>query len=510
MPIKFGRVFDFLRTRTGASRRGPLPKATGYFKFVIFAFLCLACTRAEAAVRLGVVVVVDQMRPEYLDRSDLSDGGFRRLRREGAVFANARHLHIPTETGPGHAAISTGRSPAVHGIIANDWYDRVSGTDTYCVADSVFGIGPEHLRGPTLADALKASDPKARVFSVSGKDRAAVLLGGRKADVVLWFDRFTGEFTTSSYYNRPAWLAAFNRRLKAKGLLPMKEGRVPKDLMASPAYDAALDLLVAELVTRERVGHGISTDLLLISYSGTDLVGHRYGIDAPQMVAQLDALDAITGRLLARLEKASGGSLSLVLSADHGAIPPPEDPSGKALGVRRLNWDTFADTLEKTLQAKWPLKGAAWILSNQLPHLYLNRRAAEVLGLEWPVFLRQAAKLLSGVDGLAGVYVPDEKGTPFDEQFRRSFDSGRSGDLFAVTARNYLLHDHIPGTSHGTPWDYDARVPLVFWGRGVLAGRLDAPAATVDLAPTLARLLGFDYPLGDGAAIRTEALAVAR
>jgi len=345
------------------------------------------------------------------------------------------------------------------------------------------------------------------VFSVSGKDRAAVLLGGRKADVALWFDRVTGEFTTSPYYNRPSWLAAFNRRLKTTGLLPVKDGRVPKDLIASPAYDAALDLLVAELVARERVGRGASTDLLLISYSGTDLIGHRYGIDAPQMVAQLASLDVITGRLLARLEKASGGSLSLAFTADHGAIPPPEDPSGKALGVRRLNWDVFANTLEKTLQTKWPLKGESWILSNQIPHLYLNRRAAEGLGLEWADFLRQAAKLLSGVDGLAGVYVPDVKGTPFDDPFRRSYDPGRSGDLFAVTARNYLLHDHIPGTSHGTPWDYDARVPLVFWGRGVLTGRVEAPAATVDLAPTLARLLGFVYPLGDGAAIRKEALA---
>ena len=197
--------------------------------------LLLASAGAQAAVRLGVVVVVDQMRPEYLDRSDLPDGGFRRLRREGAVFTNARHLHIPTETGPGHAALSTGRGPAVHGIVANDWYDRSTGSETYCVQDSVYGIGPEHLRGPTLADALKANDPRTRVFAVSGKDRGAVLLGGRKADVVLWFDRVKGEFTTSSYYRRPSWLAAFNAELKKAGLLPVKGARVPKELVASPA-----------------------------------------------------------------------------------------------------------------------------------------------------------------------------------------------------------------------------------------------------------------------------------
>ena len=450
------------------------------------------------------------MRPEYLNRSDLPDGGFRRLRREGAIFTQARHPHIPTETGPGHAALSTGRSPSVHGIVANDWYDRAAASDTYCVQDSVYGIGPEHLRGPTLADALKANDPRTRVFAVSGKDRGAVLLGGRKADLVLWFDRFKGEFTTSSYYRRPAWLAAFNARLKKTNLLPVKGVRVPKELIASPAYDQALDLLVEELVARERVGRGPSTDFLTVSYSGTDLVGHSRGLEVPEMDAQLASLDLIIGRLLARLEKASGGSLVLALSADHGAIPPPEDPSGKELGVRRLNWDAFAALLEKTLQDKWPLPGERWIVSNQLPHLYLNRRAAEARGLDWREFLVQAAKALSSVVGLAGVYIADAKGTPFDPQFRASYDPGRSGDLFAITARNFLLHDTIPGTSHGTPWDYDARVPLVFWGLGVRAGRTDAPASTLDVAPTLGRLLGLEYPSAEGSSARTEAFTEAR
>ncbi len=474
-------------------------------------FAALACATAAAATpRLGVVVVVDQMRPEYLDRSDLPDGGFRRLRREGAVFTQARHLHIPTETGPGHAAISTGRLPAVHGIVANDWYDRQAGTETYCVADSVYGIGPEHLHGPTLADALKASDPTARVFSLSEKDRAAVILGGRRPNLALWFDRITGEFTTSSYYRRPSWLDGFNARLKKTGLLPVVNGRVPKDKVASPAYDQALALLAAELVDRERVGRGPGRDLLLISYSGTDLVGHRWGIDTPQMNAQLASLDGLIGALLSRLEKASGGDLSLALSADHGAIPAPEDASGKAMGVRRFNWEVFGATLEKALQAEWPKKDGPWIVDNQIPHLYLDRRAAQARGLDWHGFLKRAAEVLSSVDGVAGVYVGGVEGGPFDAQLRRSYDPSRSGDLLVMMGEKVLLHDQAPGTSHGTPWDYDARVPLVFWGRGVRAVRVDAPAAAVDLAPTLGRLIGLDYPPGEGAAVRTEAFAAPR
>lgn len=467
----------------------------------------LLSSSADAAVRLGVVVVVDQMKPEYLDRSDLADGGFRRLRREGAVFSQARHPHIPTETGPGHAALSTGRSPVVHGIIGNDWYDRVSGKDAYCVGDSVFKIGPENLRGPTLADALKAADPKARVFSISGKDRAAVLLGGRKADIALWFDRSKGEFTTSSYYRRPAWLSAFNADLKKKGLLLPKDGKVPKGLIASPAYDAALELLADELISRERVGRGPGTDLLAVSFSGTDLVGHSHGTEVPEMNAQLKSLDAILGRFLARVDTVSGGSLSLALSSDHGAIPAPEDASGIASGVRRLNWMAFGRELEKALQAKWPLKDKRWIVSNQTPYLYLNRRAVEEAGLEWNAFLRQAAKVLAAVDGLDSVVVPGTKGTPFDDQIRRSYDPSRSGDLIALMAKGVLLHDQAPGTSHGTVWDYDARVPLVFWGRGTRAGVTDAAVSTMDLAPTMARLLGFEYPNGEGSAVRLEALA---
>ncbi len=462
---------------------------------------------AESAVRLGVVVVVDQMRPEYLDRSDLPDGGFRRLRREGALFTNVRHLHIPTETCPGHAAISTGRSPGVHGIVGNVWYDRFLGKETYCVADSVYGIGPEHLRGPTLADALKSFDPQARVFAVSGKDRAAVLLGGRRADIVLWFDSLRGEFATSSYYRRPTWLAAFNAKLHKKNMLAVQGTRKLSELMASPAYDFALDLLVSELVARERVGRGASTDLLLVSYSGTDLVGHRYGLEVPEMDAQLRALDEILGRLLQRLEKASAHSLSLALISDHGAIPAPEDASGQELGVRRLGWKALADSLEKTVQARWPLKDERWIILNGIPNLYLNRRAAAVLGLKWHDFLNQAAKLLSSVEGLADVYVPDLQGARFSEQTKRSYDLGRSGDLFVIVDKNILLHDRVPGTSHGSLWDYDARVPLIFWGRGVRAGKITSPATSMDLAPTLARLLGFDYVPGEGAAVRLEALA---
>lgn len=451
-----------------------------------------------------MVVVVDQMRADYLDRV------FARLREEGAVFANARHTHMPTETAPGHAAISTGRLPDVHGIVGNDWYDRALGREVYCVGDEVFGIGPEHLGGPVLADAFKAADPRARVFALSSKDRSAVLLGGRKADLALWFDRHKGEFTTSGYYRRPAWLDAFNAGLKKSGRLPVADGKVSSALMASPVLDQVTRELASELVRREKVGRGASSDLLLVSFSGTDTVGHSHGIDSAEMTVQLASLDREFTLLLGELEKASGGDLVLALSADHGAVPEPEGAGGKAAGMRRLDWVAFGKSLEEALQKAWPAPGKSWIISYQVPHLYFD-----------PVLLGQAgldkvAQALSRVDGVHAAYVPQDvyarrhDADGLASVLRRSLRGDRSGDLLLVTRADVLLHDKVPGTSHGSPWDYDVRVPLVFWGKGVKKARVETPAAVIDLAPTLGRLLGFDYPAAEGGAVRLEAIAEAR
>ena len=485
-------------------------------KILSFAALGLLLTLPALAqansTRLAVLIVVDQMRPEYLDRSSLSDGGFKRLREGGARFLEARHLHLPTKTAPGHAAIITGRLPSVHGIVANAWYERSPAGVTDCVADVSFGVGPEHMSGPSLPDALKAADPRARVFAVSMKDDAAVILGGRRPELALWFEQGKGEFVTSAYYRRPAWLDAFNARLARSGLYV--PGAVTKQAMAAPATDAALELLVEELVSRERVGRGPSTDLLLISYSGTDMVGHRYGTQAPEMDRQLSALDAVLGRLLRRLEAASRGSLVLALTADHGAIPTPEDSAGRTLGVRRKNTPDFCAELQAALGKEWP-EPRPWLLSCLIPHIYFDRGLAEARGQSWSEFKRRAAAVLARVDGVGRALSDDDAlALPASDALaaplRRSLRPGRSGDALVIMAENVLLHDQASGTNHGTPWDYDARVPLLFWGRGVKPGQLAGPAAVVDLAPTLGRLLGLEYPAGEGATLRVEVLAEPR
>jgi predicted AlkP superfamily pyrophosphatase or phosphodiesterase len=440
------------------------------------------------------------MRADYVERV------FARLRDEGAVFTSARHTHVPTETAPGHAAISSGRLPRTHGIVANDWYDRVLGRDTYCMEDALYGLSPERMQGPTLADGLKAVSPESRVFAVSSKDRSAITMGGRKADVALWFDRMKGEFVTSAYYRRPAWLGAFNEKLKKSGRLALKDGRVPSAALAAPALDQVTRELVSELLAREKPGRGKAPDLLMVSFSGTDTVGHTHGISGEPMRAQLESLDKEFSILLAQLEKASGGELVLALSSDHGAVPEPEGEAGKALGIQRYDWRGYGQALEAALQKKWPSEKRR-ILSNQIPHLYFDPAFAASAGLG------ELAKTLAAQEGVHRVYDPaallagKHDADPLAQRLKWSIRPDRSGDLLVILKEEVLLHDKVPGTSHGSPWDYDARVPLVFWGKGVRPGRHDVPAAVVDLAPTMARLIGFDYPAGDGGAVRLEALA---
>jgi hypothetical protein len=210
--------------------------------FIASAFLLVVPSSSMAATpKLGVIIVVDQMRADYLERDPEFSGGFKRLAHEGALFTEAEHLHIPTESGPGHAAIATGRTPSTHGIVGNYWYDRAAGNETYCVFDDAYGIGPGHLSGPTLPDSVKAANPKNRVFAIAGKDRSAVLLGGRRPDLALWLDSSKGVFTTSTYYQRPQWLDEFNAKLSSSGLLPLKDGKIVPSALASSAVDAALE-----------------------------------------------------------------------------------------------------------------------------------------------------------------------------------------------------------------------------------------------------------------------------
>jgi predicted AlkP superfamily pyrophosphatase or phosphodiesterase len=460
---------------------------------------CLACPGAATArpPRLVVVVSVDQMRADYLDRLPY-EKGLKRLKAEGAVFLDAHHVHIPTETGPGHAVILTGRFPGETGIVGNEWWDRRTRQDVYNVADSVHGLGPENLLSYTLGDVLKARDPLSKVVGVSLKDRAAILMSGKRADAVLWYDKKKAVFVTSSYYGAvPSWLGAFNARLR-----PLADA-------ASPQADAMVRDMAGEVLKRYALGKDEHTDILAVSLSATDYTGHKWGYEGPEMKAQLLALDGLLAELMVLAERAAGaGGFDLVLTADHGVLPVPEGEAGRAMKARRIGWKEIGTRIERVFQDLAPAPGRNWLVGNHLPNIYIDRALADEKGLDWLPLLRQAASHLKKEPGVEHVYVGGEfdPAGPFADAFRRSYLPGRSGDLLVLPAYGVLFGDYPGGTSHGTPYEYDTRVPVLFWGPDFKAGLHAEKARVADIAPTLAALFGLEIKPSEGSQARLDIL----
>jgi predicted AlkP superfamily pyrophosphatase or phosphodiesterase len=495
-------------------RRNRLSTATTIVRgtrFFLAAGLALTlASRGSAEPNLMVVVSIDQCRADYLSNyASEFRGGLKVMLDGGAVFTQARLDFIPSETGPGHAAIATGKPPGETGIVGNYWRDRSLGRRVYCVYDSASALGPQHLEVRTLGDVLKARHPEARVVSISLKDRSAVLLAGHAGDLALWYDPHKGGFTTSPHYRRPIWLDGFNESLRSPGgLLAGMDTTALNEVGYTLKADRLVLALAEESIRRESLGRHRTPDLLALSFSGTDYIGHAHGPFSPEIREQLLNVDGVLGELLSAIESAARpGRFDVALTADHGVAPMPESAQGKALGVRRIIWDAFHDSLEAALKARFKAPGP-WIVGREYPNLYLNRAQAESLGYEWRKFLALASRALKSSDGVAEIYVPGDLPAtdPYVDMVRRSIMPGRSGDLIARVAPNVVVTDRPTGTDHGTPYDYDCKVPLVFYGPDFKPGRYDAPALMRDLAPTCAAVLQLDLPPEAPSQVRRDVL----
>jgi predicted AlkP superfamily pyrophosphatase or phosphodiesterase len=470
------------------------------------AFILAPAARAAAPV-LTVVISVDQMRADYMTRyAKEYTGGFARLAREGAVYTRARHGHVPTETAVGHAALMTGCFPSQHGVVGNEWWDKKEGRAIYAVEDAERWRGPVNLECPTLGDALKAASPSSRVVSVSGKDRAAILMGGRKADLALWYDRSSGQFVTSGVYGRmPDWVWTWDDTLR----IPVPDR---DKITSTPRLDAITLELASKAIDETRLGARGVPDLLAVSLSVTDILGHAVGPDAPEMHAQLLALDKLLGAFFDGLDRRFGkNGYALALSSDHGVTPLPEVSS--APGAERFQRKGLEESLENALRAKFgaPKGGAKWVLDLHSPYVYLDLASAETVKGGSAALLALAVDFLSRQAEVAFVYTPADIAAgadgPYAEAFRLSYRPGRSGDLMVLFKRGVILADGPTGTVHGLPYDDDARVPLIFMGAGIAPGRHDEGILATDLAPTLARLLGVDLAPRAPSRVLTEALS---
>jgi predicted AlkP superfamily pyrophosphatase or phosphodiesterase len=544
------------------------PRRASTLAFCALLSLPVASSRAavpvDAGPRLVLFVSVDQMWFDYLDRfAPQYTGGLKRLREEGAIFTNAYYRHANSETGPGHALLLSGRHARDNGIVANGWYDRTSGSVVNVVADPLVaplpgpgrGASPANFTGATVGDILKRASPGSRVVGVAGKDRSAILLAGPRADAAYWYEPAAGVFGSSTYYMKtlPAWLSDWNATRPVDALA----GRAWTRLLDPPVYEATagpddvrgewdnvdrvfphylrgaagkpelwddvrrtpfVDELTLEVALSALAAHDLggddATDLLAVGFSATDGIGHTYGPDSQEIMDQLIRLDRLLGRLLDAAEaKAGKDRLVVALSADHSSMPLVEVLQAKGLPARRVSPQVLRDAVTAALAARFPQK--ALVSSFDDPHVYLDLDAIASAGLkraDVEGVVREALLATGVVDRVytAGDLLGDP---PADDPdfalFRNSFFEPRSPQIVARLKRYVYLDDRVGGTGHGTVYDYDRHVPVVFLGPGFTRGRFDAPSGPEDIAPTLCARLGLPYRVETGQRVLAEAVAPA-
>ncbi|MET0360539.1 MAG: alkaline phosphatase family protein [Sphingobium sp.] len=500
--------------------------------------------------RLIVAIAVDQFSADLFAQYRATyTGGLARLA-SGVVFPSGYQSHAATETCPGHSTILTGYRPGHTGIIANNWVDQsVAREDkmVYCMEDPAapgstseeYVQSLQRLRVPTLGDRLKGLAPTTRVMAVSGKDRGAMLLAGKRADETWWWDGKGGFATYAgrapspdvapavatvnasitrniaeghAAYARPDRCAAVSQPVAVSPTRTVGDGRFErkagdaKSFRASPELDAATLALATRLVEDGKLGRGQQTDILGISLSATDVVGHTFGPGGGEMCIQMAALDAGLGLFFDRLDK-SGIDYLVVLTADHGGHDLPErNRQNGAPDAARVDSALTIAKVNRTLERTTGIKGPLILGDGAFGDMYINRsltpaqrRAALKAALALYRGHPQVQTVLTHADLLAA---PEPSGPPeawsLVQEAKASFDPERSGD-FVVLLKPRVTPLPAPAggavATHGSPWNYDRRVPILFWRKGLVPFEQPLGVETVDIMPTLAALIGLQVPV---------------
>jgi predicted AlkP superfamily pyrophosphatase or phosphodiesterase len=492
----------------------------------------------EPLPRLLLFLTLDQARADYFVRfRPALEGGLARILELGVVFTDAHQLHAVTSTAPGHASLSTGLYPRNSGIVGNEWFDRSEDREVYCLEDadspmippgSGGGRSPRRLLGTGLGDWMKARWREAKVYSIGGKDRSAALMGGRYADAAFWYDRGSGQWVTSSYYmtDYPAWMTEFHAGRRVESYLPARWEPTPlpaallesvdverarrngpaepagksslEALFDSPFIDEYLLDLARLLAIEENLGKDDAPDLLALSFSSLDSIGHDYGPNSPEILDAFLRLDRELKGFLGFLDEAVGlDRVAIAVSADHGVAPLPEYRASRGLPGGRLS-SSNSECFERARKAFEKAFGEADWFADAFHFDGTTLATREVERARAEEFL---AKELSSCPSVARVWtrteiegagVSDGASIPELSLYRNGFHPDRSPDLYLQRERWYI--DRRRGTTHGSPYEYDTHVPAIIVWPGVDARTVTAPIATVDLPVTLASLLGIETP----------------
>jgi hypothetical protein len=495
--------------------------------FVTFALISAAAEMPRP--KLVLTIVVDQFRYDYLTRFRAGyKGGLEDLLTKGAVFTNARYIHFPTVTAVGHSTVLSGALPSVSGIIANEWYDRdlkklvssVSDPKETLLGASGEASSPRRLLVDTVGDELRIVNANSKVIGISLKDRSAILPVGHMASGAYWFDNKSGAFVSSTFYFKelPAWARQFNGSHPADKYASTewmgKKFEAPGEklnasLAASPWGNELIEAFAEKAVESEQLGKRGITDLLSVSFSSNDYVGHAVGPDDPQVQDMALRTDILLHKLFAFLDKQVGmKDVLVVFTADHGVAPVPEVSIQRKLEAGRLK----AADIEKPVQAALAAKfgPGAWLekVVDGGTMLYLNVSLINEKALERAAVDRVAADAAASVPHIFRTYT------------REQLMSGATGhDISGINVGNGFFPPRGPdvvviqepywlfgagGTSHGTPFGYDTHVPVIFMGPGIKAGKYFGSIAVNDIAPTLATILSVEIPSGAAGRVLAE------
>lgn len=505
--------------------------------------------------KLVVGIVVDQMRYDYLDRfwSKFGDNGFKKLINGGFNCKNNHFNYMPTYTAPGHASIYTGTTPENHGIIANTWYDKSTGNYTYCTSDTTyFSLGtdsyagrmsPLKLQATTITDELKLNTNfKGKVIGLSLKDRGAILPAGHKADGAYWYEGGdVGKWVSSTYYGEglPKWVDDINEKNTANDylskpwetLLPMTEysesiddnnhyegaftnevtPTFPHDLpalrdsnsnysliKATPFGNTILKEMAIAAIEGEQLGKDDITDFLTVSFSSTDYVGHQFGPMSVEIEDTYLRLDKELAELLSFLEKGLKKEEVLIfLTADHGAVNVPQYLVDNHLPGGYFDVAMFKDSLKSFCQTNFDSDTVIQNISNH--QIFFNYEELKRKKIEPQHVENLLSAYILTFEGMAKTYTRTafangEMSDEFASIIQRGFNHTRSGDILFVLESGWINKGYTTGTTHGSPYNYDTHVPLLWYGYGVKTGNTNQKTVIPDIAATIASILNIQMP----------------
>ena len=526
---------------------------------LLILYSCQPAQKQEQKVKkpkLVVGIVIDQLRHDYFERyaDNFGEDGFKRLISEGFYNHNTHYNYIPTFTGPGHASVYTGTTPATHGIIANNWYDKNIKTSVYCAEDtSVYTIGstseaglmsPHRMLSSTITDELGlATNFKSKVIGISIKDRGSILPAGHKPTGSFWYDKSNGHFVSSSYYGNeelPSWLQEFNNRNLADDYLnqtwelsmPLekytqstaddmpyemtvrgKENPVfPYDLKALRAENGNFGLLpntafgntiLADLAIAtmegEEMGQDDITDFLALSFSSTDYIGHGFGPRSVEVQDTYIKLDKEIGRLFKHLdEKVGKGNYLIFVTSDHGCAEVPEYLQANKIPADHYDGKAYVKNMSNALNQKF---GAGeWIEDFSNEQFFLNHELIAEKNIDLDAIRKFMVNEALKLEGVAEAYsASDMQSTEFTNHKAAALQMGynfkRSGDVLLILEPGWFYQTRST-TTHGTGYAYDTHVPLIWYGSGIKSGKSYKRQNIDDIAVTLAHILGTSLPNG--------------